>query len=592
MRIAILNRDRCQPIKCATECIKFCPRVRTGDETVVMGEDGKAVISEELCIGCGICVNKCPFDAIMIIGLPEALKEPTHRYGQNGFALYGLPVPQQGKVTGILGPNGIGKTTAVQILSGTLKPNLGRDATWDEVLEYYAGSAMYDFLKKVGDGEIKVSQKPQYIDKIPKSFSGTVAELLEAVDERGMLDELTQRLSIDMIMGRNISDLSGGELQRVAITAAVSKKADFYFFDEVSPYLDIYQRINASMLIQEVAQESSVIVVEHDLAMLDLLADTVHIAYGTPAGYGVITHPKSVRAGINEYLKGFLSEENVRVRPHAIEFEMHAPRNRKDIPVLLKYGELVKDYSKSDKKGFRFTTKGGEIRHGSVVGVVGPNGIGKSTFVKILAGAITPTEGELDIENIKISYKPQYLKADITMRVQDLLRSINSSFDSSYYQNEIVNPLQLTQILDRQVTDLSGGELQRVGIAACLSKKADMYILDEPSAHLDVEQRALTTTTIRRFAENNNVAALVVDHDIYMIDLLSEELMVFEGEEGVHGDMYGPYNMRDGMNHFLRNLDVTFRRDGDTHRPRVNKKGSRLDREQKSKGDYYYMPEE
>lgn len=591
MRIAILNRDRCQPVKCSTECIKFCPRVRTGDETIVMGEDNKVIISEELCIGCGICVNKCPFDSINIIGLPEALTQPTHRYGQNGFALYGLPVPQKGKVTGILGPNGIGKTTAVQILSGLLKPNLGRDATWDEVLEYYAGSAMHEYLEKVGNGGIKVSQKPQYIDRIPKSFSGTVSELLEAVDEKGILDELTRRLSIDMIMDRNVSDLSGGELQRVALTAAISKKADFYFFDEISPYMDIYQRINAARLIQEVAQESSVIVVEHDLAMLDLLADTVHIAYGTPAGYGVITHPKSVRVGINEYLKGFLPEENVRIRPYAIEFEMHAPRSKKNIPVLMEFGELVKDYSKGEKKGFKFTTKGGQIRRGSVVGVVGPNGIGKTTFVKILAGVIEPTVGKLDAE-IKISYKPQYLKADITMRVQDLLRSINSSFDSSYYQNEILNPLQLTPILDNQVTDLSGGELQRVAIAACLSKNADMYILDEPSAHLDVEQRALATTAIRRFAENHNVATLVVDHDIYMIDLLSEELMVFEGTEGIHGDMHGPYTMRDGMNHFLRNLDTTFRRDGDTRRPRVNKTGSRLDREQKSTGDYYYMPEE
>ncbi|MFA5222613.1 MAG: 4Fe-4S binding protein, partial [Methanoregula sp.] len=108
MRIAIVHKDRCHAKKCGTECIIYCPRVRTGDETVIIGEDGRAVISEELCVGCGICIKKCPFDAIDIVSLPEELEHPTHRYGKNGFALYGLPIPSPGKVTGILGANGIG----------------------------------------------------------------------------------------------------------------------------------------------------------------------------------------------------------------------------------------------------------------------------------------------------------------------------------------------------------------------------------------------------------------------------------------------------------------------------------------------------
>src|SRR5208282_4083427 len=119
MRIAIIEKDRCQTRKCSEECIKYCPKVRTGDETVKIGEDGKALISEELCVGCGICVKKCPTQAIMIIGLPDKLADQlTHRYGGNGFALYGLPTPSQGRVSGILGVNGIGKSTAVKILSG------------------------------------------------------------------------------------------------------------------------------------------------------------------------------------------------------------------------------------------------------------------------------------------------------------------------------------------------------------------------------------------------------------------------------------------------------------------------------------------
>ena len=143
MRIAVVHRERCHSRKCGTECISYCPRVRTGDETVVLGEDGRALISEELCVGCGICIKKCPFDAIEIVSTPEELDRPTHRYCQNGFVLYGLPTPVEGKVTGLLGPNGIGKSTSVKILSGTLRPNLGifdREVGWDEVLKGYAGT--------------------------------------------------------------------------------------------------------------------------------------------------------------------------------------------------------------------------------------------------------------------------------------------------------------------------------------------------------------------------------------------------------------------------------------------------------------------
>ncbi len=585
MRIAILDRDRCQPAKCSLECIKYCPRVRAGDETIVM-VGKKPVISEELCIGCGICVHKCPFGAIKIISLPEMLTEPTHRYGTNGFVLFGLPVPQYGKVVGILGPNGIGKTTAIQILSGNLKPNLGADADWDTIFKYYAGSVLQDYLKKISQNSIRLSQKPQYIDRIPEMFEGKVSELLTKVDERGELDNLITELDIGHILQRDVSDLSGGELQRIAIAACAAKDADFYFFDEISPYLDIYQRIRAAILIRKLAEESAVLVVEHDLAILDLLADVVHIGYGEPGGFGVITHLKGVRQAINQYLRGFLPEENVRIRGGSIDFEVHAPRSVRDIPVLFDFSEFTKKYN-----GFSLVVAGGELREGEVVGAVGPNGIGKSTFAKLLAGVEEPTTGKISTD-IRISYKPQYIKPDSDIRVHDLLRSITRKVDTSYYETGITAPLQLTYLMERSIADLSGGELQRVAIAACLSRDADLYILDEPSAHLDVEQRVSACSAIRRFAENKHATAIVIDHDTYMIDLLSDRLLVFEGVPAVHGEVFGPFDLREGMNRFLRNLGITFRRDAETKRPRINKMGSRLDREQKASGEYYYMAAE
>jgi ATP-binding cassette subfamily E protein 1 len=587
MRIAILEKDRCQPRKCGTECVKFCPKVRSGDETVVIGEDGKPVISEELCVGCGICVKKCPFEAIMIIGLPDKLADQlTHRYGDNGFALYGLPQPSPGRVSGILGQNGIGKSTAIKILSGQMMPNLGdRKTTWEDVFKFYSGSELQDYLRSVAGKQVKTAQKPQYVDLIPKAFKGKVRDLLKKADERGVMEEMASELGLTGVLDREIGDLSGGELQRVAIAACAVRDAGFYFFDEVTPYLDIYQRIRTAKLIKRMGEARNVMVVEHDLAILDLLADVVHVAYGEPGGYGVITHPKGVRVGINEYLKGYLPEENIRIRPHAIEFEVKAPRDQKDVQTLLQFGTFSKSFD-----GFRLDVGGGELRKREVVGIVGQNGIGKSTFAKLLAGELVPDKGPLDMK-VKISYKPQYIKADLDMSVRLYLRGISPQFDSSYFRTEVLMPLGIERLMDCSLNDLSGGELQRVAIAACLGRDAEMFILDEPSAHLDVEQRTMATKVIKRFAENNDVTVCVIDHDIYMIDLLSDRLLVFDGEPGVRGEVHGPFDMRTGMNRFLASLDITFRRDEETRRPRVNKADSNLDREQKKIGEYYYLPQ-
>jgi ATP-binding cassette subfamily E protein 1 len=588
MRIAVVHRDRCHPRKCGTECITYCPRVRTGDETVILSEDGKAVISEELCVGCGICVKKCPFDAIDIVSLPEELEHPTHRYGVNGFALFGLPIPVEGKVTGILGENGIGKSTAVKILSGQLKPNLGefeRKAAWEEILGRYTGTELFDYLQTVSQKKLKVAVKPQYIDYIPKVFSGTSRQLLRGTDERGALQGYIDALRLEPVLDRDITTLSGGELQRVAIAACLSREADFYFLDEITPFLDIYQRMAAARLIKDLALHRPIVIVEHDLAILDMLADTVHVAYGKPAVFGVITQPKGVRVGINQYLEGYLPEENVRFRPYPVVFEKRAHEKGAERQVLYEFPEMAKSYDR-----FRLEVAGGAIRAGEVLGVVGANGIGKSTFARLLAGEEEPEGGPLGSQ-VTISYKPQYIMPQGSDTVEFILRGITKSFDSSSYQHEILEPLSIGPLLQMSVDTLSGGELQRVAIAACLSRNADLYILDEPSAHLDVEQRVKVTRVLKRHVDGKDAAVLVIDHDIYLIDMISERILVFEGSPGISGEATGPFDMRDGMNRFLSELGVTFRRDK-TGRPRINKPESYLDREQKASGEYYYYTDE
>ena len=600
--IAVVDLDRCQPDRCNYECSNYCPPNRTGKECItkrgpdtVEGAPDQIRISEEICLGetCGICVEKCPFDAIEIINLPSELEEePVHRYGENAFALYGLPVPEPGTVTGILGPNGIGKSTAVHALAGERIPNLGAhevdDPGWEPVLDRFRGTGLQTYLEALQAGDVTVARKPQYVDQIPKQFDGNTRDLLERTDERGVLDDLIDRLNIRPVMDQDIGSISGGELQRVAIAACLARDADFYFLDEITPYLDIGQRMVAARLIQELANdeggERSMLVVEHDLAILDLLTDVLHVAYGEPGAYGVITDPKSVRGGINEYLKGYLDNENMRIRPSAITFEEHAPRVTTKGSPLVEYPALSKSYGDGE---FGLQVEGGTIYESEVLGIVGPNGIGKSTLARIFAGSLEPDSGSVEFD-LDIAYKPQYIEIDQPMRVDVFLSSITDQFGSSYWNTEVAQPLQLERIMERDLTDLSGGERQRVAIAACLSKNADLYLLDEPSAHLDVEQRVRATTAIRRYAENHDATVLVIDHDIYMIDLLADRLMVFDGEPAVSGRASAPQEMRAGMNDFLADLDITFRRDERTGRPRINKPGSQKDAQQKRDGEYYY----
>lgn len=549
-----------------------------------MGEEGKPVISEELCTGCGICVHKCPFDAIQIINLPEELEERCiHRYGPNGFALYGLPIPREGKVTGLVGRNGTGKTTALEILAGKLHPNLGggKPSTAEVLREFFKGSELQAYFERVD--EVEISYKPQAIANLPSEVEGVTETLLEEVDERGKADQLSRNLGLEGVLDRKISALSGGELQRLGIAATAAKETDLYYFDEPSSHLDIYQRLNAARTIRKLAEEErAVLVAEHDLAALDYMCDYVHVVYGTPNAYGVISEPRGVRGGINTYLDGYLREENVRFRSEPIRFETRAPTGfQRGGSPLFDFPDLVKSF-----EGFELEVEGGDIYPGEIVGVVGPNATGKTTFVRLLAGDLEPTSGNVETK-LEIAHKPQYPQVQHEGTVGEYLSSRLAEFDRDF-EAEVLNPLDVDELLENDVQNLSGGEIQRTVIAACLGQPADLYLLDEPSAYLDVEHRLKMTRALERIIESRDAAAFVVDHDVLAVDYLSDRLLVFSGEPGKEGNAKGPLEMHDGINKFLREVGVTFRRDSRTGRPRVNKPGSRLDKEQKEEGEYYY----
>ena len=585
MRIAVVIPERCKPKSNAFEYLERWSKTCSMDCIMVEGKNIK--ISEFACPPCIIRAKLCPDDAVMIINLPAELDtDMIHRFSLNGFRLFRLPTPSQERVVGILGPNGMGKSTAMSVLSGRLVPNLGewenKEPQWGEVIETLPRGELRDFLTAVEKKTVKVALKPQNVDRIPKRVEGTVSSLLEKVDERGLYDEMVVTLGIDHLLDRTLNQLSGGELQRVAICATLLRDVDVYFFDEPSSYLDIFERMRIVKIIQQLAEEKRVIVIEHDLAVLDVLADLTHIVYGVKGAYGIFTPARNTRKAINAYLEGYLPEENVRIRAKPIKFLRHRDRAAERGTPVVSWGGLEKKLG-----DFTLTSGEGAVHRSEVVGVVGSNGTGKSTMIKILAGEHEYDAGWVTADATN-SYKPQHIDVDIDGTVQLWLDSeLGPRWRSGEFHVNVIKALGVDQLLPKRVKKLSGGERQAVSIALCLGRDADLYLLDEPSAHLDANARMEAAKAIRRTMEANEKSAFVIDHDVYFIDIVSDSLLVFEGQGGVEGRATGPYNLREGMNQFLSGVDVTFRRDHDSRRPRINKGESRKDRQQRTSGDYY-----
>ena len=588
-RIAALDKDNCMSKKCHLECINFCPVNKSGSECIILDSDDKALISESLCNGCGICVNKCPFDAITIVNMAyEIGDEKIHQYGVNSFRLYRLPIPIPGKVVGMVGKNGVGKTTALNILSGNLKPNLGSyddDVSWEDVLSHFQGTELITHFKKIINKELSISIKPQAVYKLKDYWKSDGLSLLQSISNNDFIDDIVVDLNLTECIKKSVKDLSGGELQRLSIAAAAVKDADIYFFDEPSSYNDVFQRLAVSNTIRKLsAKGKSVILIEHDITFLDYLSDYIHILYGEAGAYGIVSSSSSTRTGINNLIDGYLPTENIKFRDAKIEFNVYSPSElNPETPSIIKYEDFTKTYD-----NFSLNVSGGEILEGQVLGIIGGNALGKTTFMKILSGIEKSDQNNVE-NKIKISYKPQYLDSNYSDNVRNLFYTQGSQIDDETFNNEIIRPLSINKILEKNVNTLSGGELQKVAIAICLMKDADIYALDEPSAFIDVEDRMVLARSVQKFLKSNNKSAIIIDHDIQLIDILSDSLMLFDGNNGVSGIAHEPTNKYDSMNKFLKQLQITYRRDIETGRPRVNKNNSRLDKEQKSNNQYYYL---
>ncbi|KAI4863339.1 P-loop containing nucleoside triphosphate hydrolase protein [Hypoxylon rubiginosum] len=454
-------------------------------------------------------------------------------------------------------------------------------------------SCKTDYFTKILEDDLKAVVKPQYVDQLPRAVktpNKSVKFLLEHRSAMSNLDEVLDVLELRHILDRDVNHLSGGELQRFAIGTVCVQKADVYMFDEPSSYLDVKQRLSAARMIRTLlGPDNYVIVVEHDLSVLDYLSDYICVLYGKPAVYGVVTLPHSVREGINIFLDGHIPTENLRFREESLTFRISEGTDdfQADKARAFAYPKMEKTLG-----NFRLNIDSGDFTDSEIIVMMGENGTGKTTFCRLLAGALKPDSAN-KVPEMRISMKPQTITPKFEGTVRQLFfKRIKQAFLSPQFQTDVVKPLKLDDFIDQEVKNLSGGELQRVAIVMALGLPADIYLIDEPSAYLDSEQRIIAARVIKRFIMHAKKTAFIVEHDFIMATYLADRVIVFDGQPGIDAHANKPESLLTGCNSFLKNLDVTFRRDPTNFRPRINKLNSQLDQEQKLSGNYFFLEED
>jgi ATP-binding cassette subfamily E protein 1 len=585
-RLAIVDAERCKPSKCNQECKKKCPVVQMGTECVQVNKTSTQAVILDTCNGCGVCTRVCPFQAIKIVNLPHQLSnvEVIHRYGLNSFQLFRLPLPRKGQVLGIVGINSGGKTTALKVLGRKLMPNFGLfdggNKDQKQIETHFRGTSLQNYFKAILKDKVWI--KVQHVDQIPKILGShvQVSTFLHSEDE-----ELVTKLSLHHLKDRELGQLSGGELQRLAILLCCTRNSTVFIFDEPSCFLDIKQRMIVSDVIRSMARENTyVIVVEHDLSILDYMSDFICILYGEPNAYGVVSSPYSVGDGINHFLDGYIPCDNMKFRDHKLTFKFPEIENEDEKKVSKK--SIYQHDSFETKVGsFHLRVDMCEFYNSEILVMMGENACGKSLYAKILAGF---PEYKVKLKSsLSISYKPQMIYAKFSKTVLEFFQKKARHALVDPFRENVLKPLGILGFLEQSVLNLSGGQLQRLGIAYALAKPADLYIIDEPSAYLDCEQRIAVARVLKKFIYDTQKCALVIEHDFLMCNYLADRMMLLSGDPGISGHIHSPTAPQKVINEFLKSVNVTFRHDKETHRPRVNKKESAKDQEQKKNQVYF-----
>ncbi|KAH0886923.1 hypothetical protein HID58_063019 [Brassica napus] len=481
---------------------------------------------------------------------------PTHRYGPGSFDIHGLPNLYLGTVVGLLGGKSTGKTTCLKILAGQLKPNLGRfedPPEWDEIIDHFDTEHIRTYLTRLQTNTLNVALKSQDLTVYRSSL--TVRTSLEESKGTGFdsMEELIEDLDMTSMLDTCVTDLSDAELQRFAIASTIVQMADVYLFDEPTIFLDARQKYQVARVILSVVKpDRYVCITDNDMSVLDLVCD--HILYTGEETTSGEVHLDHYPLTLEE-----LSEEIV-------------------TPPTYRYPEtVVKGFGT-----FSLHVMGGDLRSSEITVVLGNMHTGKTLFLEWLNRiSVGQDFSHKDQKMIKCENRHDTVATH-------LYRLIRFSSLDRVFQELVLKPLGIVKILDKRIKEVSQSTLQKIAIATCLGQEgARVFLLDEPSIHLDARERVIAAQTIKRFIAYSRKAALVVEQDFMMATYLADRVIVVQGEPGVQSTVNSPVLMSNGVNQYLSDLNITCRTNRFTSLARMNKPRSVEDEEQKTGGHFF-----
>ncbi|MCT9867759.1 energy-dependent translational throttle protein EttA [Paenarthrobacter sp. CCNWLY172] len=488
-----------------------------------------------------------------------------------------------GAKIGVVGPNGAGKSTILKIMAGLDTPSNGEARlspgyTVGILLQEPPLNEEKTVLGNVQEGVGEIYGKIQRFNEISEEMANPDADYETLLDEMGKLQEaidaadawdIDSQLEQAMDALRcppadsDVTVLSGGERRRVALCKLLLQKPDLLLLDEPTNHLDAESVL---WLEQHLSQyPGAVLAVTHDRYFLDHVAEWIaevdrgHL-YPYEGNYSTYLEKKKARLEVqgkkDAKLSKRLTEELEWVRSNAKgrqtkskarlaryeEMAAEADRTRKldfeeiQIPPGPRLGSLVIE-AKNLKKGFddRVLIDGlsFSLPRNGIVGVIGPNGVGKSTLFKTIVGMEPLDDGELKIgESVKISYvdqsrggiDPNKSLWEVVSEGHDFLQVGQVEMPSRAYVSAFgfKGPDQ-----QKKAGVLSGGERNRLNLALTLKQGGNLLLLDEPTNDLDVETLSSLENALLEFPG----CAVVVSHDRWFLDRVATHILAYEGDD-------------------------------------------------------------
>jgi ATP-binding cassette subfamily E protein 1 len=535
---------------------------------MTLSDSTQIKISEQICKACLLRINKTPNNAVKNYKIPNDIKNNlTYKYGPNKFRLSGLCEPKIGKIVGILGQNGIGKSTCLQILSGKILPNFGNielDPNWSQIIKYYRGSSLQNYFNLLSTNQLKIEIKKQTLTCLDEFYNYTINDLVEYFNFKNFF--INDYMELYNLRNRKINLLSGGELQRLLIMISYSRQADVYIFDEPTNFLDLRQKIRFVELINNLSSfKNYIIVIDHDLSILESISEYIYCLFGITGAFGIFTPPIGPKEAINQFIEGYFPSLNIKSRPESLKFNW----NYNSILDMDKYIlNIHKDCLKVNSQNSNFTLNipNFKIFNQRVYGLLGQNGSGKSLFINWL----NKTFPYMTFLKNQFNH---HLINDNNINISQLLElQLGNLIVDDFFKNKIIKPFCIERYYQNKIYELSGGQIQIISIIISLGQSSQILLLDEPSSGIDCEQRIIFTQVIKNWISfYNNRSILIIDHDLFVISTICNQIILFKGDPGSESKIEEPQSTLVGIENFLLDLKITIRRDHNNNRIRINK---------------------